>query len=389
METAVTPMKEECPLCGSELSRVKYFEIQAKLRTEEDRRSKLAKLEAQKVLLLERKKLADEREQFELKARAEKEALKQKNEDQREALEIAREALDKAKAEKTALEKKGKEATDQAVAAARKQIGADLAKKAAVDRAQDRAAEKAEFDRQALKLQAEWSRERLKLLAKNQEQARMLEAKRANELGDGAEIDIYENLKSEWDDEGDKIRRIKKGEEGADILHEVRYKGEVCGRILIESKNRQKWLNEDTSKLHDDMVEAGAEHGILAATKFPAAKNEMFTQDGVLVVRPIEVLEIVRVIREGLVRMHTLKLGNTERAEKTAKLYEFINSPEHKQKLAEVKRLAQEGLDQEEIERKQHNKWWEARALAARKTQKIVSGVETEIGAIIDGKINE
>src|SRR5882724_6008678 len=151
METAATPMKEECPLCGSELSRVKYFEIQAKLRVEEDRRSKLAKLEAQKVLLLERKKLADEREQFEAKAKAEKEALKQKNEDQREALEIAREALDKAKAEKAALEKKGKEATDQAVAAARKQIGADLAKKAAADRAQDRAAEKAEFDRQALK----------------------------------------------------------------------------------------------------------------------------------------------------------------------------------------------------------------------------------------------
>src|SRR5712664_2186142 len=108
METAVTPMNEECPLCGSELSRVKYLEIQTELRAEEDRRSRLAKLEVQKVLLLERKKLADEREQFEAKAKAEKEALKQKNEDQREALEVAREALVKTEAEKAALEKKAK-----------------------------------------------------------------------------------------------------------------------------------------------------------------------------------------------------------------------------------------------------------------------------------------
>ncbi len=86
--------------------------------------------------------------------------------------------------------------------------------------------------------------------------------------------------------------------------------------------------------------------------------------------------------------MHTLKLSNTQRVDKTAKLYEYIKSTEHKQKLAEVRKLAQEVLDQEEDERKRHNKWWESRALAARRTEKLVSGVEMEISAIIDGKLH-
>ena len=64
-----------------------------------------------------------------------------------------------------------------------------------------------------------------------------LKKKTANELGDGAEIDLFEALRESFS--GDKITRIPKGQAGADILHEVLYKGEACGRIIVDSKNRQ------------------------------------------------------------------------------------------------------------------------------------------------------
>ena len=54
---------------------------------------------------------------------------------------------------------------------------------------------------------------------------RQLEQKSNEELGEGAEIDLYEKLRDEYED--DKITRVKKGQPGADIIHEVRHNGKV------------------------------------------------------------------------------------------------------------------------------------------------------------------
>ena len=67
---------------------------------------------------------------------------------------------------------------------------------------------------------------------------KQLQKKTANELGDGAEIDLFEALRESFP--GDKITRIPKGQAGVDILHEVLYKGESCGKIIVDSKNRQR-----------------------------------------------------------------------------------------------------------------------------------------------------
>jgi len=368
------------------LSHVKYLQIRAKMLAEQEQRAKQAKADAQKVIAEERKRFAEAQAAAEVKAKAAEETLKKKNEEQREALENANEAMAKLKAEKSVLEKNGKELTEQAVTAARKQIEAEFSKKTAAERANDRQALKADFDKQMLKQSGEWGRERLKLLSKNKELERMLEAKTANALGDAAEIDLLEMLKAEFEDEGDKVARTRKGEEGADILHEVKYKGEICGRILIESKNRQQWRSADITKLRNDMLNAKADHGILAPAKFPADKNEMFNEEGVWVVKAREVVQIARLMRDSLVQMHKLNLSNEERSEKKAKLYEYINSSGFRQKLDQVLTAAQDMLDLEVDERKQHDSWWKTRALAARKTQTVLSGIDTEISAIVDGK---
>ncbi len=103
---------------------------------------------------------------------------------------------------------------------------------------------------------------------------KQLQKKTANEFGDGAEIDLFEALRESFS--GDKITRIPKGQSGADILHEVLYKGVSCGKIIVDSKNRQMLAEWDfVTKLRQDQVKAGAEHAILATTVFPAGKKEM------------------------------------------------------------------------------------------------------------------
>lgn len=109
-----------------------------------------------------------------------------------------------------------------------------------------------------LKQEAKFNRERESLQRKMQLMDKQLQKKTVNELGDGAEIDLFEALRESFP--GDKITRIPKGRAGADILHEVLYKGESWGKIICDSKNCQGWQNAFVAKLRQDQVEAGAEH---------------------------------------------------------------------------------------------------------------------------------
>jgi hypothetical protein len=81
----------------------------------------------------------------------------------------------------------------------------------------------------------------LKLQGELQDMQRKLEGKSAHELGEGSEVDLFEQLRSAF--ENDRIRRVGKGVNGADVIHEVVHNGRVCGKIIYDAKNRNAWQN--------------------------------------------------------------------------------------------------------------------------------------------------
>jgi len=328
------------------------------------------------------KKAASEREAFEGKVKAEREALKKKNEEQ---LETLRNALEKAKADKEALERYAKEAQKQAVSEAVQKKEREMAKKAELDLAGARAALKAEHDKQMLKQVAEANRDKEAALKKTKELERKLEAKTANSLGDGAEIDIYEDLKEAFEGKGDKIKRVLKGQSGPDIVHEVTSKGAPCGKIVLDSKNRQGWQNSYTSKLHDDMVEAKADYAILPSVVFPQGKRELWIQDGVIVVSPARVVELVRILRNALIRFHQITKSNEERSEKKSKLYDFINSEQFKQKFGDAGKLTDDLSEIDAKEHDAHTKVWEKRHEVVKKMKAVLGDIDDGISAIVHG----
>jgi hypothetical protein len=87
----------------------------------------------------------------------------------------------------------------------------------------------------------------LKLSNKVEELQRALANKTAEELGEGAEIDLFELLKGTF--EGDRIERTNLERPGADILHVVIHNGRECGRIVYDSKNHNAWRNDFVTKL--------------------------------------------------------------------------------------------------------------------------------------------
>jgi hypothetical protein len=420
METSV----EHCPLCGTELSKIKFREIQSKIHEEVQRRAaEIAqaesamrqRLEQQFKLDLEKqkqaaekkareeagqeiKKVAAERDQAakklkeaqeregEIRKQAEQEIARQKQAAEKKANEEAETKIKKVAAERDHIAKKLKDAQERE-AETLKQAQHDAEKQRQNELTEQRQALEKDKTLTLLKQESKFNRERESLQKKMQLMDKQLQKKTANELGDGAEIDLFEALRESFP--GDKITRIPKGQAGADILHEVLYKGECCGKIVIDSKNRQSWQNGFVTKLRQDQVEAGVEHAILATTVFPAGKKEMCIESGVIVMAPARIVYVAQILRQAMVTMHVKGLSIKERTTKMSRLYKLITSESYSGKFAEANKLTQDILELEVQEQTAHGNVWKKRGALLKRIHNVLRETETEVAAIIESSDEE
>ena len=220
-----------------------------------------------------------------------------------------------------------------------------------------------------------------KLQAKLQDMQRQLEKKSAHELGEGSEIDLYEQLRAAF--EGDRINRVGKGVNGADVIHEVIHNGKVCGKIVYDAKNRNAWQNEFVSKLRADKIAQAADHAILSSNKFPKDTAHVHYQDGVIVAQPARVVAIVHLLRDQIVRMHELRISKEGREQKSVELYAFITSEHCKSLLDQVETQTGRMLELESKEQEAHRRLWDARKKLINSVQKARSDLVFEIDRII------
>jgi hypothetical protein len=166
--------------------------------------------------------------------------------------------------------------------------------------------------------------ERMQLDAQLADLQRRLQRRTANELGDSGEVDLLEILTTEFP--ADQIARVGKGVNGPDIVHRV----SGCGATIVyDSKNHKVWANKWTTKLRDDMktVSPAADHAVLVSTVFPRGEHHgLLYRDGVMVVSPTRVIPVAHLMRRHALQVHTLRLSNDERAEKTVQLYVLLTS---------------------------------------------------------------
>jgi hypothetical protein len=223
--------------------------------------------------------------------------------------------------------------------------------------------------------------EKQKLESTVQELSRQLQKMTASELGEGAEVDLYEDLRRRFED--DKIRRVKSGTAGPDVIHEVIHNGAVCGTIVYDSKNHGTWRNDHVTKLRADQVTLKADCAVMSSHKFPAGTKQIHLQEGVIVANPARVVVIAELLRQQLVQLHQQRASNEERATKMAAVYEFITSERCSQLLdsmvAAVKKLAD--LDVDEL--KAHNGVWKKRGELHKNLEKLHGKMRLEIDTII------
>jgi hypothetical protein len=243
-----------------------------------------------------------------------------------------------------------------------------------------------ETDVQHLKLQ-QHTREREALQKRIFELSRRVQRESANQLGDEAEHDLYDTLRNAFPD--DKITRIRKGTEGADILHVVLHKSQLCGRILVESKNVRGWQNAYLTKLRQDQVETEADHAVLSTTTFPSGARELCIREGLIIVSPARAVHIIEILRRFTIQLHIQGVSAEERPNKAAKLYAFISSQGWTRLFGELGEIADklEALDVSEV--RDHRKVWGIRGRLTTRLKNAINEIDAEIASIVEPKKKE
>jgi len=320
-------------------------------------------------------KLAAERETLETRHKADRTSLELTLHALKEQLEIAKE-------QQAEFDKRLKAATEAAALAERKKAEAEAIKKHQTEREREREVLKADYDQKMLKLDAENQKAAHGLRKQVAELQRRLEEQAAHKP-EVVDIDVFEQLKDEYRE--DRVLRLPRGDSGGDILIEVKYKGTVCGRIILDSRNRGNWQTSYASKLRTDMIEQKADHAVLSTLHFPRGASELCRHDDVLLVHPARVVELVAILRQALVRMFQARLSSDERADKKLRLYDHITSDLFRRKLVDAGKLTQQLLDLDVEEVKEHNRVWKTRGGILKKLETVNSEVVGEINDIIDG----
>ena len=220
-----------------------------------------------------------------------------------------------------------------------------------------------------------------KLRSLAEELQRKLENKSVVDLGEGAEIDLIQALRAEFPD--DDITNILRGKAGADIVHKVRYKGTVCGTILYDSKNHQQWRNDHALKLRHDQIEAKADHAVLSTRAFPKDRTQLHIENGVILANPARAVVVAMLLRQQCIQLHSQKVSNEARGQKTDELYAWMTSERFQQFLSAINRSVEQLEALHAQEKKAHEAAWKKQGELFRSIVRSCAQFDSDIARII------
>src|SRR5262245_12098999 len=240
----------------------------------------------------------------------------------------------------------------------------------------------ADHDRTLLKVKADANRENERLQRRTKELQRALEKKTAHELGDGPERDLEAELRSAFGD--DAFQRVGRGELGADVLHDVRYKGATCGRIIYDSKNHKAWRTDFVTKLRADRARHDAAAAVLVTTVFPAGARYFSVDGDVCLVHPDAVVHLAGILRRSLIALHRQGLSLQARSGKMAALYRYLASGDFADQIRTAEGLVADLRQLDIRERDAHEKVWKERERLVTRAKATIDEIDNQITGIME-----
>lgn len=178
--------------------------------------------------------------------------------------------------------------------------------------------------------------------------------------GEVQELALEELLKRTYP--FDVIQEVPKGIRGADTIQTVRNaQQQECGSIVYESKRTKAFAYDWIDKLKQDQITCKADVAILITESYPSDMDRFGEKDGVWICGFHEVKSVSFVIREMLLRTHSVKLSQENKGEKMELLYNYLTSAEFVQTIKRIVENYDAMMSQLNSEKKAMTKIWAMR----------------------------
>lgn len=135
----------------------------------------------------------------------------------------------------------------------------------------------------------------------------------------------------------DSIEEVGKGVKGADVIQSVRnHLGDICGKIIYESKRTKTFSKEWIDKLKEDLRAQKADIAILVTEALPKEATHFLEREGIWICTFHEVRSVAQILRTTLIKLFEGTKAQENKGEKMHMLYEFLTGNEFKQQMEAI-----------------------------------------------------
>lgn len=135
----------------------------------------------------------------------------------------------------------------------------------------------------------------------------------------------------------DNIDEVGKGVKGADAIQTVRNNlGQVCGKIIYESKNTKAFGGEWIDKLKYDMRATQADVAVIVTEAMPKDMDRFGMKDGVWICSYTEVKSLAFVLRDTLIKIFAAQASQENKGDKMSMLYNYLTGTEFRQQIEAI-----------------------------------------------------
>jgi len=193
-----------------------------------------------------------------------------------------------------------------------------------------------------------------------EQMTRKLEQGSMQSQGEVQELALEEILNNSFP--FDMVQEVPKGTVGADCILIVKNEfGTECGKIVFESKRTKSFNKEWIAKLKSDSILVKADICILVTQVMPDDMKHFDQREGVWICKLNEVVQLIKVIREGIINVARANKSQENKGEKKEMLYTYFTSNEFLQQMRAINEAYLYLKSSIDKERFQMEKLWKER----------------------------
>jgi hypothetical protein len=206
--------------------------------------------------------------------------------------------------------------------------------------------------------------------------------------GETLEVALEHQLRTQFP--FDLIESVAKGEFGGDVLQHVRdQSGQLCGKILWESKRTKAWSDSWLNKLKGDQRAAHADLAVIVSQTMPKDVIHFDHLDGIWVSSLGCILPVANALRVSVIELAGARRSNEGQESKAQLIYAYLTGPRFKHRIECIAEKFTELRCDLDKERKWMNKQWAKRDTELLAVLEATSGMYGDLQGIAGQSLKE